>query len=156
MTRRWCPIDGTRSIGGVAGGRWQERKEARGDQLRKHKLSTCHLPGTAGHKGQGCLRPDTKITDCILDALGGPTRPPWGVETVSRRAAQDGDGRCSHSLRKPQWVVCALRREASQGQTQGKVCVREVSGVGKVKAGSRGQSAWRRGLQEGGGSALAL
>lgn len=89
--------------------------------------------------------------DCIR-----PYGPPWGVETVSRRAAQDRDGRCSHSVQKPQWVVCAVRREASQGQTQGRVCVREVSGVGKVKASSRGQSAWRRGLQEGGGSALAL
>lgn len=41
----WCPIDGARSLGGVAGRRWQERKEACGDQFCRLKLSMCHLPG---------------------------------------------------------------------------------------------------------------
>ena len=41
----WCPIDGARSLGGVTGRRWQERKEACGDQFWRLKLSMCHLPG---------------------------------------------------------------------------------------------------------------
>ena len=49
----WCPIDGTRSLGGVTGGRWQERKEACGDQFCRHELGPCHCWALCWAQGSG-------------------------------------------------------------------------------------------------------
>lgn len=121
----WCPIDGTRSLGGVTGGRWQERKEACGDQFFRHRLGTCHLLGTllAWVPAQGSLV-TFWMHEEALPGLRGVLRPSTGEQPSKRRKMQS-------QCRKPQQVVCVVSREAKQRQVWGEVCVRELQARGK-------------------------
>ena len=127
----WCPTDGTRGLGGVTGGRWQERKEACGDQFCRHELGTCHLLGTllgariraAWVPAQGSLV-TFWMHEEALAGLRGVLRPSAGEQPRKRRKMQS-------QCRKPQQVVCMVSREAKQRQERGEACVRELQAWGK-------------------------